>query len=236
LLQDDPIAALQWDAKPTNAPPKKPVKLEQPVAAEKDLDVAGESLPPAAPPAVPPKGDFCYESIQLALNKLQNNDLSSSSEPVRKDQLRCAVVLNHFINLWVTLQRKRLITPPDEYMKRFYGTPAAIGLRFLELFATAIASDDADNGGASRSAIKYALSQANRDCCHVHLLLFYLMADGGTSMRSDNIRALADDLKMDPAKAMHLLRQAGCKVKKDKGKITAYLLTPLTFPATKRGG
>jgi hypothetical protein len=149
--------------------------------------------------------------------------------PWAKHQFKCAVALNHFISLYLQNSKRRFIRPIPEGKARWYGVPVQVIYRFLDLFTTQMTNDDGETG--------FVMSKANKDKCCVHMLLLYVMAEGGKTMKSGNIKPIADDLQMDAKDASHLLRLAGCTVAKKAGtnKTSAVLLAPLKFPAAKRG-
>lgn len=150
--------------------------------------------------------------------------------PWAKHQFKSAVALNHFISLYIQNHKRRFIRPIPEGKSHWFGTPVTIINRFMELFATQITNDDGETG--------FVMSKANKDKCCVHMLLLYVMADGGKTMTSGNIKPIADDLQMDVKDASHLLRLAGCTLQKKAGtnKTSAILQVPLKFPALKRAG
>jgi hypothetical protein len=152
--------------------------------------------------------------------------------PWAKQQLKCAVVLNHFVNLYLKNQRRRFIRPPPEGKSHWFGTPVAVVYSFLDTFATQLTNDDGESG--------HVMSKANKDKCLVHMLLLWVMAEGGKTMKSMNIKSIADDLQTDVKDASHLLRLAGCTVKASQKtgqtKTSAILLAPLKFPVPKSGG
>lgn len=187
--------------------------------------------------------DTWNASVKLLLYKIPDDCQSFSKEQASTVQrkLKCALVLNHWIHLWNRLHRKRFIPAPDDARHSYFGHPRALAVRFLERFGTPTVDEQSGEAG-------YAFSQANRDSCHVHLFLLYMMADyhgssssATTALWADNIQPLASDLRVDAADAIKLLRQAGCTVqrgggggKSDNNKIAVVLKTPLTFPKTQK--
>lgn len=155
-----------------------------------------------------------------------------SDGPSAKRQLKTAVVLNHFVNLYIKNQRRRFIRPPETDKPYWFGTPVSVVDSFLDIFATPLTDEDGDSG--------FVMSKANKDKCLVHMFLLLVMAEGGKSMKSLNIKPLADDLQIDIKEAAYLLRLAGCTIKTaQKGgqtKASAILLTPLKFPPPKGAG
>jgi len=192
--------------------------------------------------------DTWNASVKMLLYKIPDDCQSFSEEQasIVKRKLKCALVLNHWIHLWNRLHRKRFIPAPDDTRHFYFGQPRALAVRFLERFGTPTVDEQSGQAG-------YAFSQANRDSCHVHLFLLYMMADyhdgsssssATTALWADNIQPLANDLHVDAADAIKLLRQAGCTVQRGGGggggksdnnnKITVVLKTPLTFPKTQK--
>ena len=165
--------------------------------------------------------DVWYPSV-VRLIKM----LAPKGEAV-KQQLVCAVLLNHFLHLYVQLHKKRYISAIEPDRPRFFGTPTDVGQRWVERFTTPMAGRDGEMG--------HVMSKANKDSCCVHLFLLLLMAEGGHRMRSDSIQDLADDLQMDAKDASHLLRLAGCTVaRKSTRETCAVLAVPLKFPSLKK--
>jgi hypothetical protein len=182
--------------------------------------------------------DWRNASVRSLLNTIAST--ASISGPEKKQQLRCVLLLNHFLNLYLKWHRKRFIPAPLRDRPRYMGVPLAIAEAFLEQFTTQVTDNDHQDFG-------YCMSKANKDKCLVHLLLLFLLADSGggtesssavsttTAIQSERFHYLADDLGLDVSEASHLLRQAGCIVRRDSrtGLPTAVLKTPLEFPAIK---
>eukprot|EP00977_Amphora_coffeiformis_P018045 scaffold6120_cov162-Amphora_coffeaeformis.AAC.2 len=149
---------------------------------------------------------------------------------VAKQQLACAILLNHYLRLYIQLHRRRFfggIEGSDRPL--YFGVPLDVGRRWVECFTTSTEGRDGQMG--------HVMSKANKDSCCVHLYLLSLMAEGGRRVCSDNIQPLAEDLQMDVKDASHLLRLAGCNVtRKSSKQTTAALTTPLKFPSMKRAG
>lgn len=183
--------------------------------------------------------DTWSESVkQLLLDKIPSNSSNNATTPKEtvkaiQHKLKCAVLLNNYVGLYAELNRKRFIPAPTE-RNRFFGRPLSVAERFLESFCTRTVDDESGEAG-------YAMSKANKDSCVVHMLLLYMMVDcasggiTGTAVKADDVKPLADDLKVEAKDVMHLLRQAGCTVKRNGAKIAASLTTPLTFPKSKKG-
>jgi hypothetical protein len=146
-----------------------------------------------------------------------------------KSQLVCAVLLQHFLSLYVKLHARRHIGSVESDRPNFFGAPLEVGQRWLESFTTPTPGRTGEMG--------YVMSQANKDKCKVHLFLLALMAEGGSRLCSENINPLAKDLQIDPKDGAHLLRLAGCSVTlKGAERTMAALATPLKFPSTNLGG
>jgi hypothetical protein len=159
---------------------------------------------------------------------------NSSSDKMVHYQLACTVLLNHFVNLYRRLAKQRFIPPVTLDRPRYFGAPLEVGERWLQLFTTAAATNP-----RTGQVGQHVMSKSDRDKCHVHLLLLYLVATSGKSVSCADIKPLAQDLQMDLRDAMHLLRLAGCRANRiaSTGKTTAALEVPLTFPPPpKRGG
>ena len=151
-----------------------------------------------------------------------------------KKSLAATILLNHFLHLYMQMNRKRFIPGMEGSERgdrpRFFGVPVDVGRKWLEMFTTPAVGNDGQMG--------HCMSKANKDCCCVHMFLLYLIAEGGgKKVSSDNIQPLADDLNMDVKEASNLLRLAGCTVaRKSVQQTTATLRVPLTFPSLKKGG
>lgn len=179
--------------------------------------------------------DPWFGSIKEVLQKIPNSRRPLVSDDGRieeyiRDKLHCAYLLNNWMSLYRKLRHRRFIEPPDETRNRFFGVPVAIGLQFLERFATPTLRPGSGQAG-------YVMSQANSDSCVVHMLILYMMSEynkDATALKCSNLQPLVDDLCMDAADAAKLLRQAGCNVtvqrKNDRTVVEAFLKTPLTFP------
>jgi A49-like RNA polymerase I associated factor len=223
-----PIDFLQYDPRPTRLLPKRPEQQE---------NTTTTSTSTTTSPI--PKGDYWNESIKFTLEKIKCKypDLTSkNASSIVKDQLRYCIILNHFMNLNVLLHKRRYpIRGPDETARYWMSTPAVIARRFLDLFTTSVIGTNQQNTDPM-----YTMSNVNSDCCCIHILLLYLLVDSATMMRSDDMRLVIDDLKVEPTKAIMLLKQAGCTVKKlpsktkTNPKFQALLLAPLQFPAPAR--
>lgn len=143
-----------------------------------------------------------------------------------KRQLKCTLVLQQFIALFLKLHQKRFIPGPEVERGRFFGSPFEVAVPFLERFATSVIGDRGTG---------YAMSKADKDRCYVHLMILYSMSSSD-DMKVDNIQPIADDLKIDVKDAARLLRLAGFTVQRKSatGRTSAVLTTPLKFPAIKR--
>jgi hypothetical protein len=140
--------------------------------------------------------------------------------PHAKFQVKTAILMNHLITFHL---QQRALKGDVKIISRSLEIPPEVCQRFLDLFSTAV--------GSGRDA-RYATSKPNKDKCRVHLLLLFLMAQGGRTMKVGSVKPICEILKMDTAESANLLREAGCTV---KGASTA-LTVPLTFPQAKRGG
>jgi hypothetical protein len=163
--------------------------------------------------------EYWYDSVQTVLKAIKPDSRSA------KVQIKCAILLNHMIHFQ---RRNRNITRGStEEVAHFMKLPLEVCTRFLEIFTTPIKDDRGKDG--------YASSKSNRDKCLVHILLLYLMAHG-RSMKTGNLKPIADDVKIELDQAANLLRAAGCTVKSGKNHVMSVALTvPLTFPPPKRG-
>jgi A49-like RNA polymerase I associated factor len=115
--------------------------------------------------------------------------------------------------------------------------PLVIRQRFLSAFGT-------PTSHRTSLAPGFAMTKANIDCCLVHILLLYLVAhapkskngsgkrskDGAAPPLQASVQSLISDLSLDTARAVQLLRHAGCTVTKANGTLSA----PLTFPPPRR--
>jgi hypothetical protein len=145
-----------------------------------------------------------------------------------KSQLVCALLLQHFLSLYLKLHARRHIGTVESDRPNFFGAPSEVGQRWLESFTTPAPGRLGQMG--------HVMSQANKDKCKVHLFLLALMAEGGNRVCSENIIPLAKDLQIDGKDGAHLLRLAGCTVaNKGADRTMAALTTPLTFPSIKTG-
>jgi hypothetical protein len=108
------------------------------------------------------------------------------------------------------------------------GTPIEFAMCFLEKFSTSIVDASGREG--------HVMSKADKDRCLLHMMILYIIADGGSTMRTANMKPLLDDIKQTIADATQLLRQAGFTVERKAGKTTAtvFLRAPLTFPSAIR--
>ena len=138
--------------------------------------------------------------------------------PHGKNQVKTALLLNSLI----TLHLQTMLRGDARSIARILDVNVDVCQRFLDLFSTAM--------GSGRDA-RYATSKSNKDKCRVHILLLYVMAQGGRTMKVGTIKPIVDILKMDMTEAAHLLREAGFTVKG----ASAALEVPLTFPPPKRG-
>jgi A49-like RNA polymerase I associated factor len=170
----------------------------------------------------------------LAVNgfSLSNSTSSPSMEQLFKErlgekykptklQLTCGVLCVFFLNLFIRLNRKKLISHVDSSKTSYAGTPVTIAERFLSRFATPSGSG-------------FVMTKSNRDSCLVHILLLYLTAYHKHA-KVDSLRAITTDLMIDGTEAARLLRQAGCKVVRKDNTYAAGIHVPLTFPASKLG-
>ncbi|GKY98546.1 hypothetical protein MPSEU_000811600 [Mayamaea pseudoterrestris] len=182
-------------------------------------DGVGEEAPKQYPGKSPPKRFFT--TIEDLIARL-------CSEPVdhlEKDRLQCAILVNHFATLYTSLEKRKYIQPPALDRTRFFGTPLEFASFFLDKFTTSTLDAQGNEG--------HVMSKTDKDRCMAHMLILYIIADSGTSMRTANIKPLLDDIKQDLTSATQLLRQAGFTMERKSGTstTTAYLRTPLTFPS-----
>jgi A49-like RNA polymerase I associated factor len=138
--------------------------------------------------------------------------------PHAKNQVKTALLLNSMI----TFHLQTVLRGDVRSIARMLDMNVEVCQRFLDLFSTAM--------GSGRDA-RYAISKPNKDKCRVHLLILYIMAQSGRTMKVGTIKPIVDILKMDMTEAAHLLREAGFTVKG----ASAALTVPLTFPQPKRG-
>lgn len=162
------------------------------------------------------------DSVQTALESIPPHS------PHAKYQIKCAVLLNHMIKFYNECKRGFVQGSIEEASKKWF-LPAEVVRRFFELFTVSMTNQAGIDG--------FATSKQNKDKCLVHIFLLYLMAHGRT-MSVGNIRAVADDVRIEISDAGNLLRAAGCTVTKKSGSsiMSAALAVPLTFPNPKRGG
>ncbi|KAI2505858.1 A49-like RNA polymerase I associated factor [Fragilaria crotonensis] len=139
--------------------------------------------------------------------------------PHAKNQVKTALLLNSMI----TFHLQPVLRGDVRSIARQLDINVEVCQRFLDLFSAAM--------GSGRDS-RYATSKPNKDKCRVHLLILYVMALGGRTMKVGTIKPIVDVLKMDMAEAANLLREAGFTVKG----ASAALTVPLTFPPPKRGG
>jgi hypothetical protein len=139
--------------------------------------------------------------------------------PHAKNQVKTALLLNSMI----TFHLQPVLRGDVRSIARLLGINVEVCQRFLDLFSAAM--------GSGRDA-RYATSKPNKDKCRVHLLILFIMAQGGRTMKVGTIKPIVDILKMDLSEAANLLREAGFTVKG----ASAALTVPLTFPPPKRGG
>jgi len=157
------------------------------------------------------------------------SNIVESKPKTMKQQLKCALLLNHFINLLHQVSRKKFIYGPKPDQGRFFGAPIEVGNRFLELFTIPLTNDRGDLG--------HVMSKTKKDVLFNYTVILYAMAEGGNDMKVKNIKPLADDLKMDVKDAVRYFRNCGFTVKTKKGAATSAVLeVPLTFPDPGRGG
>jgi hypothetical protein len=171
-----------------------------------------------------------YPSIRALLNQVAARNGKDC-----KNQLKCLVLLNYYVNLYMQLHRKPSLNKGSSPG----GIPRDIWYHFLDKFTTPLQHNDHSNdggGGGIFLSSKFVMAKPDKDRFLVHILLLWIMGENGTLMRSDNIQPLAEDLKIDVQDASHLLRQAGFTVQRTTGTnaVTAVLKTPLTFPTLKR--
>jgi hypothetical protein len=167
-----------------------------------------------------------YPSIEKLILSICNRP----GETVDKAQLKAAILVNQFLTLYSALSKKRFISSLSTDQQSFLGTPFEYASYFLEKFCTSIVDLQGREG--------YVMSKADKDRCMVHMLILYIIADGGRSMRCTNLKPLLEDVKQDILDATQLLRQAGFTVERKSGSslATASLKTPLTFPSSIRKG
>lgn len=141
------------------------------------------------------------------------------------ERLQSAILVNHFGTLYDGLEKRRFFQPPSPDRSRFFGVPVEFALYFTEKFTTSTIDQQ---GREAR-----VMSKTDKDRCMIHLLILYVFAEAGNSMRASNIKPLLDDLKQDLTHAIQLLRQAGFTVERKSGTSTTSvaLKTPLTFPS-----
>jgi hypothetical protein len=162
-----------------------------------------------------------FESVQTVLKSIAPEAVNA------KKQIKCAILLNHLIHFYRRTGSKRTLRGTAEEVAQFLKFPIEIATRFLDLFTTSTTDDRGQEG--------HACSKQTRDKCLVHIFLLYLMAHG-SEMKASNILPLAKDVKIEPAEAATLLREAGCTVKsRGADVVSAALTVPLTFPPPKRG-
>jgi hypothetical protein len=152
-----------------------------------------------------------------SMEKLFEEQLCDKLKPTIL-QLTCGVF---FTNLYIRLNRKKLISHVDSSKSNYFGTPVNIAERFLARFATT-----SGNG--------CTMTKSNRDSCLIHILLLYLMASHKQA-KTDSLRFICTDLMIDGTEAARLLRQAGCKVLRKNNTYSAWIHVPLTFPASSLG-
>ena len=140
--------------------------------------------------------------------------------PHAKNQVKAAILLNYMLSFHL---QTTILKGDVKTIARTLDMTSEVCQRFLDLFSTAT--------GSGRDA-RYATSKPNKDKCRVHMLVLFVMAQGGRTMKVGSIKPIVDILKMDMPEASNLLREAGFTV---KGTSTA-LVVPLTFPPPKRGG
>lgn len=133
--------------------------------------------------------------------------------------LKAAVLCNFWSRLYVDLQHRKTIPAPTEERSRYFGVPLPCAKRWLHLFTT-----PATQG--------FVMGKMQKQKCALFILMLYCMTTG---IQSEDVKPLADDLRLDAKEAGDLLRQAGFTVKRRTGKMAASLKVPLTFPAATRG-
>jgi A49-like RNA polymerase I associated factor len=178
--------------------------------------------------------------------------------------LCCAVVIHGFVTLYEQWHRLKFIPATaldddgDDKQSRDSAAaargkqpletshsvvPLVIRQRFLSEFGT-------PTSHRTTLAPGFAMSKANIDCCLVHILLLYLVAhapknkngngkrskDGAAPPLQTSVQSIVSDLSLDTARAVKLLRHAGCTVTKSNGTnaLVATLSAPLTFPPPRR--
>jgi len=177
--------------------------------------------PPHLSEAPRTKTDVWNGSVQELLSDVVT---IPDGEQVVKHRLKCALLVNHFVNLYVTLKGKRFIPTPDEDRPRFFGAPIEYGYRFLERFTESTTAGD--------GILQHVMTPQKKDKCCSHVLILYVMARGGASMKVNDIKPIADDLKIGVDDAADLLKQAGFEVvRKPKKIISVELKAPVRFPS-----
>lgn len=154
--------------------------------------------------------------------------VSVGNGPTVVDQLKCAVLLNHFSNLYLILHKRRHIPRPSPERRSFFGTPLEVGERFLQEFTVEMVGENGNVG--------HVMQKVNSDRCCLTILILYIIAEGGKSMKAGNVRGIADDLKIGATNAGNLLREAGFTVqnKSSNSTMAVVLKTPLKFPSGLR--
>jgi len=162
-----------------------------------------------------------FDSVVGVLKKIERQS------PTAKDQVKCAIMVNHMIHFHNRASNKRSIRGTTEEIAKFLKLPIEIVTRLLDLFTTTVTDD--------RGEESYAISKQTRDKCLVHMFIVYLMAHG-LKMATNDVLPLGKDVKLEPQEAATILRAAGCTVtSKGVNTMRAELKIPLKFPPPKRG-
>ena len=146
--------------------------------------------------------------------------------PNAKYQIKICILLNSLISFHL----QNYLRGDVRGIARTCKLSVEVCQRFLHLFATPMSSLGGSNSSGGRDA-RYATSKSNKDKCRVHILILFIMAQGGRSMKVGSITPIVEILKMDMSEASSLLREAGFTMKGS----SAALTVPLKFPPPKRG-
>ncbi len=177
-------------------------------------------------------------SVVAALQRLLRTTASAHDDEddhLSKYQLQCALLLNHMINFYRRNAQRKFIRAPTEEHRTYWWEchmPQVLVRRFLTTFCIL-----RDNDDDSRN-VSYVMSPQKRDKCILHMVLLYMIVQGGRSMKVTNLQPIVKDLQVDVAVATKLLRLAGCTIvqqQQQSGKqqqsMAVELKVPLTFPA-----
>ena len=177
----------------------------------------------SAPPHKQPQKKWFKTAEELVLRLC-----SDPKDHLDKERLQCAILVNHFASLYENVERRRFFKVPDLDRQRFFGVPVEFASFFTDKFSTSTIDMQGSEGRV--------MSKNDKDRCLVHMLILFVAADSGSSMRTSNIKPFLDDLKQDVTNATQLLRQAGFTVERKAGSSTTSvcLRTPLTFPSAVR--